>query len=272
MYHSISEDPESDLSPYYRVCTSPGRFAEQMQWLADLGYRGVGVSEALAARNIDGDSGRHPGKLVALTFDDGFRDFHTEAFPVLRRFGFTATVYLPTAFIGTERKQFKSRDCLTWTEVAALHAAGIEFGSHTVTHPRLIELSWEEIVREIVDSKADIEGHLGTRIDSFAYPYAYPQADRHFTARFPQVLSDAGYRSGVTTAVGRNQTDSDAEVLRRIPVNSSDDRALLAAKILGSYDWVSIPQRLSKKLQRRRQSPSALGSLPHSRTSCSLGS
>src|SRR6185369_13293308 len=73
MYHSVSEDPETGVNPYYRLATSPRRFAEQMQWLKHSGCTGVSVDEALAqlAR------GRSSRRVVAITFDDGFRDFHT---------------------------------------------------------------------------------------------------------------------------------------------------------------------------------------------------
>src|ERR1035437_8469297 len=134
MYHSISDDPEPNVSPYYRVCTGPQRFREQMQWLKDNGYQGVTLSTGLAwlNSNINSLSARSAGRegrgevggnselrtpnselrMIVLTFDDGFRDFCTHAFPILQPQGFSATMYLPTAFIGSERRSFKLRECL----------------------------------------------------------------------------------------------------------------------------------------------------------------
>ena len=84
-------------------------------------------------------------KYVVLTFDDGYRDFYTEAFPVLRSYGFTATVFLPTAYIDGKRPGLRDKEHLTWDHARELSAAGISFGSHTVNHPELRELGWSEI-------------------------------------------------------------------------------------------------------------------------------
>ena len=338
MYHSISDDPETGISPYYKTCTSPQRFAEHMSWLAAAGYRGVTLSEGLAAlqaQSAEGQGisgkGQKPGaqtlahtsqtpdpfasvcaaghssgdkhrvdssqqrrdpfasvcaaghssgdkhrvdssqqrrdplpiapspfplaalpavKLVALTFDDGFRDFHTAAFPILRKHGFSATMYLPTAFIGDERKTFMARDCLTWSEVLELSKAGVEFGSHTVNHPKLVELDWPEIESELRDSKAEIEQRLSQPCLSFAYPFAFPQADRAFARRFLDLTTSSAYASAVTTAIGRTRAGDNPRQLSRLPANSVDDRVLFEAKLRGAYDWLGMPQSMSKQLRQ----------------------
>jgi len=255
MYHSISDEPEPGVSSYYKVRTSPQRFAEQMQWLADWGYRGVTLSEGLAALKtasgpqVSGFSSQVSPKLVALTFDDGFQDFHTAAFPVLQRHGFSATMYLPTAFIGDERRSFKDRTCLTWTEVKQLEAAGIEFGSHTVNHPELVKLAWPAIETELRDSKATLEQKLGLPVRSFAYPFAFPSTDRVFTARFQQALRTTGYGTCATTEIGTVQPGDGLLQLKRLPANEDDDAALLQAKLAGAYDWMHGPQSLVKRLK-----------------------
>lgn len=248
MYHSISDTPEAGVSEYYQVCTSPARFAEQMAYLASRGWRGLTLSQALAtvtpgmSTHSDADS-----KFFALTFDDGFRDFHSAASPILQRHGFTATMYLPTAYIADQRRIFKERECLTWTEVTELHKSGFEFGSHTVNHPALIDCSWPTIQAELRDSKSAIEQVLGSKVSAFGYPYAFPQADPAFIRDFRALLTDTGYSSCATTIVGRARTDGDPLLVPRLPANSADDPVLLEAKLDGAYDWMALPQLLRKR-------------------------
>jgi len=271
MYHGISNDPEPGISPYYRVKTSPAMFRRQMELLADLGYETVSLEQLLEATQRKCQDGpAHPldkpskhRSWVVITFDDGLRNFLTEAVPVLRQFGFTATMFLATSFVGQARRSFRPRgpssimseqqnaaECLTWDEVRDLKKAGFHFGSHTVTHPNLIELSWPEVETELGNSKAEIEQKLGEPISTFAYPYAFPQADRAFTAGLRQRLAGAGYRVAVTTQIGRTRIGDDPLRLKRLPVNGADDLSLFAAKLNGAYDWLEPVQGLSKRLKQ----------------------
>ena len=198
----------------------------------------------------------HPAeKLVGITFDDGYQDFHTIAFPILSRYGYSATVFLPTAYIGEPSRQFKGAECLTWSQVRELRKAGVEFGSHTVTHPQLRGVSTEQMRMEVGRSKDDIEEKLGERVEAFAYPYAFPETDAAFVATLRSALQDSGYRSGVTTAIGRAATLDNAFFMRRLPVNSQDDPGLFQAKLEGGYDWLHGLQLISKHTQRHRNSP-----------------
>jgi peptidoglycan/xylan/chitin deacetylase (PgdA/CDA1 family) len=250
MYHSISDSTEPGVKPYYRTVTSPRRFAEQMRWLASAGYRGVTLSEGLEWLH---ESGRRSSeKPVVLTFDDGFSDFATAAVPVLQEFHFHATMFLPTAFIGKSaaRRQFNGRDCMTWAEARRLQREGMEFGSHTVSHPKLVKLSWPEVESEVTNSKDEIEQQLGCAVPGFAYPYAFPQAHATFAARFGGLLRSTGYDACVTTEIGRETPGGNQYRIKRLPVNDADDAALLSAKLDGAYDWLAKPQGIVKTLKR----------------------
>ena len=194
---------------------------------------------------------------MVLTFDDGFRDFHSAAWPVLREFDFGATLFLPTAFIaegGARRRKFRGRACLSWPEVAELNRRGIELGSHTASHPTLTELSWPEIESELAISKSEIESRLGCAVTSFSYPFAFPQLDAGFCARFRDALVRTGLR-GLRHHGDRLRAAAgdDPYRLKRLPVNDADDPELFAAKLAGDpmTGWPGPqPQRAAKALRR----------------------
>lgn len=248
MYHSISDAAESEISSYYKTNTSPARFEQQMRWLAEAGFRSVDLEEGLrlAHRGIGKQE-----KIVVITFDDGFRDFYDSAFLVLKKCGHTATMFLPTAFLGDKRQSFKDKECLTWQEVRELRAAGIRFGSHTASHPVLYENSWQEIENELAASKENLEQALGEKIASFAYPYAFPQHDRRFVEKFRELLQKLGYQNCATTVIGRVQTGDDPFCLKRLPINDDDDHTLFSAKLNGAYDWLAHPQSWIKSVHYR---------------------
>lgn len=235
MYHSISDDPDKSAPAYYRVTTSPKRFRQQMQFLRDGQFEVLSLSKALT--RIASGLGS-PERSVVVTFDDGFEDFRRHAWPVLSMFRFTATVFLPTAFIGQTRRSFKGRNCLTWEEVRDLHQSGISFGAHTVNHPVLYGMPWTQIKTELRDARDQIENELQAPVQSFSYPYAFPQEDVTFVARLKAELLNSGYSCAVTTVIGRAQQGSHSLSLKRLPVNDSDDASLFASKLKGAYDWI----------------------------------
>ncbi|GHB10913.1 polysaccharide deacetylase family protein [Streptomyces termitum] len=165
MYHSVTNTADDP----YRVTVSPARFARQLSWLRDRGLRGVSVRELLAATA----AGRARG-LVGLSFDDGYADFTDAALPLLRRHGFTATVYvLPGRLGGTNawdadgpRKRLLDAD-----GIADIARAGMEVGSHGLTHVRLTEAGDDVLAEETRTSRVLLEEITGGPVDGFCYPY-----------------------------------------------------------------------------------------------------
>jgi peptidoglycan/xylan/chitin deacetylase (PgdA/CDA1 family) len=243
MYHGI-RDGALSAHPYYETNTSPEMFARHMEFLSCSGYTSVGLEEAVKY-SPDKKSGSKP---VVITFDDGFLDFYSTAFPILRQYGFMATVFIPTGLLSDQRSQWKCADLLTWSEVRQLQSCGMRFGSHTVSHPELEKLGIKQVDREVGQSKQTLEDELGVPIKTFAYPYAFPEHNRAFTRRLAEVLESHGYEVGVSTVIGRARSSDHRFFLPRLPVNTWDDLALFQAKLEGGYDWLHWPQWFYKKL------------------------
>jgi len=245
MYHSISQIIE-DVHPYYQTSTAPDVFNRHLRYLKENNYNVLRLAKAAEMLT---DNQAFPKKNVVITFDDGFRDFYTDAVPILDAYGFTATVFLPTAFITHDRCEFKGASCLTWDEVRQLLKRGFTFGSHTVTHPVLSELNKHEVEHEIRFSKAVIENKTGQAVDLFSYPYAFPDNQNCFSEFLSNTLIKCGYKVGVTTRIGNAHKDDMPFKLKRIPISTHDDLKLFKAKLAGAYNWLLTPQRIYKMLK-----------------------
>ena len=242
MYHSVSDSLFGKSHPYYQINCSPPVFARQMRWLRQNGYRTMDLTQMWKAM----EAGQDVSKTVVITFDDGYRDFYTDALDAMRQCGFSATIFLATDRIQNSPVRIDGVDYLTWSEVAELHKAGIQFGSHTVSHPDLRSLSPEQIEYELGCSKETIEQKLGAPVESFSYPFAFPEEDKTFTQFLVGILENLGFENGVSTIIGRAGKHDNRYYLPRLPVNSWDDAALLRAKLEGGYDWLHWPQWLYK--------------------------
>jgi peptidoglycan/xylan/chitin deacetylase (PgdA/CDA1 family) len=150
------------------ISIRPETFEAQMQWLAEAGAPVVPLE---TVQQIPGS--------VAITFDDGFRNFYEHAFPVLQRLRFPATVFVVSGYCG-QRNDWPTQpraagipdlELMGWSELEEVARAGIRLGSHTVTHPHLGALDEKELERELSQSRAAIEDRTGRAADTFAYPY-----------------------------------------------------------------------------------------------------
>ncbi len=246
MYHSISAEQEKS-HPYYHVNTTPSIFDEQMRYLYNNKYSTINLPDLETIFEKKDSS-----KYIVITFDDGFRDFYTDAFPILNKYNFSATVFLPTAFINHKRLSFKGKECLTWNEVRRLSKEGIIFGSHTVSHLHLYKLKENEIEEEMKTSKEKIETETNLKIESFSYPYAFPE-NKEFEIHLKKVLTTYGYKNGVSTIIGTADKSKDKYFYPRLPVNSGDDLLFFQSKLQGAYNWLSQPQSIIKLLKQLRR-------------------
>ena len=167
MYHSIAnydEDP-------YEVTMTPQRFETQMRWLRRRGLQGVSMRELLRAK-----AERRAGRLVGLTFDDGYQDFLANAMPVLQEHGFTATVFVLAGRLGGENEWSRPgphKALLTGDEVRDIANAGFEIGSHGLRHISLVSADSRQLEEETAGSRAVLRELIGSDISGFCYPYGH---------------------------------------------------------------------------------------------------
>lgn len=181
---------------------------------------------------------------IRITFDDGYGNNFEHAFPLLKKYGLKATVFLITDFIDGKigSKEFcgKYLDLrpLTWDEIRIMGDSGIAFGSHSKTHPVLASLSRDAIRTELSESKERIERSLGHAIDSFTYPFGGRSS---FNAIVAEVAVETGYRCAYTNIMGINRDGrKDDLALRRVRIYSEDGPLKLRMKLKGAYDWVDM--------------------------------
>jgi peptidoglycan/xylan/chitin deacetylase (PgdA/CDA1 family) len=234
-FHNVAMAPKD--AAFKLLYVSPDRFERQLWALRRLGMRGVCTSEGLARLGTGTSRG-----CVVFTFDDGYADTLNAAAPLLKSYGFTATCYVVSSAVGTynswdaqllqERKPLMGRDQLEqWL------AAGMEVGSHSVSHQRLLELPREVAQREIAESRTALRILLGVPIEHFAYPFGQFNADTVEMARY------AGYSSAMTVLPGIARTSDDRLRLPRIFVNGERGLWKFLLQVATPYERLRWRQR-----------------------------
>jgi peptidoglycan/xylan/chitin deacetylase (PgdA/CDA1 family) len=227
LYHSVAQQ----VAPRFRrYAISPEVFAAHMAFLHDNGYTPLTVSEF--ARSIADSRRRLPERPMVITFDDGLADFYTNAFPVLKGYGFAATLYIVTGFVGGTsrwlcRQGEGERPILTWEQIDEINTNGIECGAHSHSHPQLDTLPLAEAREEIMHSKAVLEQRLGQPVLTFAYPHGY------YSSAVRRIVQQAGYSSACAVKHGVSTPADDRFALARIAIYSSTDVEHFARLLMG---------------------------------------
>lgn len=228
MYHQIDEPPPSG-TPLRGLVVSPGAFARQMCLLKLLGYRG------LSMRDLEPYlKGERQGKVVGITFDDGYQNNLHNALPVLLKHGFTSTVYAVSSMIGgtnswdhgtvAQKPLMSQADWHVWL------SAGMDIGSHTRTHADLTQLNATQARDQIIGSRQELEKTLGCVVRHFCYPYG------RFHTEHALMAAQAGYLTATTTRRGRVHQRDDIMQLRRVLVAQATSLPQLVLKLLTPYE------------------------------------
>jgi peptidoglycan/xylan/chitin deacetylase (PgdA/CDA1 family) len=227
MYHALSP---ARTAGFARWTLSADRLEEQLDYLGGSGYRTVTIAE-LTTLGVQDDGQR----LIALTFDDAYADFHSVALPLLGRYRMTATLFVPTGYVGARSGWMcedgeGDRPILSWAALAEVAGEGIEIGAHSHTHPRMDGLHLRQIPGQARLPKAELENRLGLPVRSFAYPYG------RYSRPVRDAVAQAGYRAACTMNSWAATPRSHRLELPRTAIFSDTDARTLAARLAASKD------------------------------------
>jgi peptidoglycan/xylan/chitin deacetylase (PgdA/CDA1 family) len=243
MYHSVLPGKGTPAWPW---AVSMQRFRDQLDFLASERYATPTMAELVTI-----PVNQWPARTAVITFDDGYLD-NLAACEELQKRGMRATLFVVTGSVGkTPKWPADGRPegrLLNAVELNLMQSCGMEIGSHTVNHVRLTEIDDATLVRELTESRATLEGHLGNPITSFAYPYGA------WNEHSATAVKQAGYAAACTTRTGWALRDGDHYKLRRLTVFNTDTASSLARKLyLGdnNVDWGRIIRYLAGRLSNR---------------------
>ena len=195
-YHMVN-------SMFISLAIEPEDFDWQMKYLVDHGYHTISPDELY---DFLAGQGTLPDRPVLITFDDGYVDNYTNAYPILKKYNLKATIFVVTGFLS------KRNGYLTWDQLREMEQNGITIESHTVTHAPLPDLPDERIREELVESKRQAEAELGHPIEFIAYPTGVH--DLHIVG----IAQEAGYKGGFTVKYGNVDRASNVYALERVPI------------------------------------------------------
>jgi peptidoglycan/xylan/chitin deacetylase (PgdA/CDA1 family) len=216
LYHSVSSDPPP-VSRGFSV--DAPTLARHLDLVVERGLRALTVSQLLDAMGRGDTSAL--ARAVVITFDDGFADFASAALPALRDRGLTATLFVATGLLrgGPEPPVYRALapHMLEWSQLADLHAAGIEIGGHSHTHPQLDTLGTAAVREEVGRCTGLLSDALAMPVRVFAYPHGYS------SPRVRRVVADAGYRGACAVRNTLTGPGDDEFALGRLMVTSETD-------------------------------------------------
>lgn len=231
-YHSIGNE--------YEWSILPEQFEKQMKYIAD-NYKVISLCSLISNEMKLFPSRK---KVVIITFDDGWEDNYTHAFPILKHHGFHATFFVTTKLITKEVyiKNKETMEPLTVKQILEMDNNGMDFGSHTCSHPNLCQIDLDSVKYELSQSKETLEKILGCEVDTFCYPLGL------YNSKIIELVKNAGYQLAVATSWGGFNSKTNRFILPRIRIESKDQIQDFIDKIEGNWDFVRIIQLIKYKI------------------------
>jgi peptidoglycan/xylan/chitin deacetylase (PgdA/CDA1 family) len=220
-----------------------------MKYLRRKDYRSVAFEDLenhfLSGRPLS----PHP---IIISFDDGYADTFTHAYPILKQLGFTATVFLVSDYIGKKSEWVGcNKDgvspLLTRENIWTMMADGFHFGSHGRTHKNLTFLPEEEAKTEVKKSKKDLENLLQRTIGSFSYPYG------DFNKKVIEIVKEAGFAAARAVHNGNIHCKEDILKLRCVKINGVTPKYKYKFYLTGLYHWEQIWKERRKKKKDKKK-------------------
>jgi peptidoglycan/xylan/chitin deacetylase (PgdA/CDA1 family) len=234
LYHSV-DDSGSVIS------MTPTEFKEHMKYLKAKEYQTISLYKF--AESIRRDE-TPLSRSVVITFDDGFKNNYSEAFPILCKYGFTATIFIVTNHVDgicswDGHESIPQMPLLSWQEIQEMSNHGIEFGSHGCSHSYLTQISEEKMNRELSESKSTIETQLGKPVSFFCHPYG--DTDQ----KTQQAAKECGYL-GAFGGLSYSLSNSNVNLYNLHRIGTARFRSIqdFKAGLVGTYDWYIKMKRI----------------------------
>ena len=204
-------------------------FEQHMKWLKEYGYTSI-TPEELYEFIVNGSE--LPEKPVLITFDDGYKDNYTNAYPIMKKYGFKGTIFVVTGFLGVYDNY------MTWEQAKELADNGFSIESHTYSHKSMTEANDEEISKELTKSRDTIKNKLGIDADFMAYPTGT------YNLHIAELVQKAGYKGAFTIKYDNVSRESNVYALERVPIfhteNTNKDflERIQYLPLIYKYGWV----------------------------------
>ena len=213
MYHHVCSEPVA--SKHFPYAVTPDLFRWQMAWLARHGYASTHLSSLFTS------STAKSGKKVVITFDDGAKNLLNYAIPILQEYGMTATLFVPSHFLGGSNSWDANLDypreaLLQPEEIRGLHKVGFEIGSHGARHINMSKVSTAAALQDMQESKDALDALVGSPVKFIAYPYG------EYPANYVSLCRKAGFLGACSISSASRKVLDDPYAMRRILIYSKD--------------------------------------------------
>ena len=241
LYHGISKSHQFN-------CVAQNLFRDQISWIKEE-YSVVPLFKLVEGLKFPT---MYKSNLASITFDDGYVNFAELAVPILEKYGCHATVFIPAGKVGSfndwdeGNSNFHKMPIMSYEQIRQLPKEFVEIGSHGISHLRMNCLPADGIVREIVESRLEIEQMVGKPVRFFAFPFGvYPvRCGFNFYENGKKLLRS--YLAACTTWWGRYNSPKDIYTLRRIGIWDSDSFEDFVDKLDGHYDWLVAKEKIKR--------------------------